>query len=68
MVWAAIMWYSSDSLLIFMAKLLQVHPMIKTLFINNDSVFKGDSAFIHPEMFPSSMRNTLPPPTISKAT
>jgi hypothetical protein len=57
MVWAAISWYSVGSIIILHGRITaweyverlgnQVHPMIQTLFPNNDAVFQNDGAPIH---------------------
>jgi hypothetical protein len=58
MVWAAMSWYSVVPLLPFLAELLQgstgtgwviryIHPVIQTLFLNNDAVLQHDRAPIH---------------------
>jgi hypothetical protein len=57
MVWAAISWYSVGPLIALHGRKTargyidslgnQVHPMIQTLFPNNDAVFQDDSALIH---------------------
>jgi hypothetical protein len=57
MVWAAISWYSVGSIIALHGRITakeymdrlgnQVHPMIKTLFPSNDTVFQDNNAPIH---------------------
>jgi hypothetical protein len=54
MVWAAMQWYSFGPIIILHGRITarkyvdgldnQVHPMIQTLFPNNDAVFQDDRA------------------------
>jgi hypothetical protein len=54
MVWAAISWYSFDPVTTLHGQITtsdyvdifgnQVHPVIQTLFLNNDAVFQDDNA------------------------
>jgi hypothetical protein len=57
MVWAAVSWYSVGPIITFHGQISArkyvdrlgnlVHPMIQTLFPNNDAVFQDDNAPIH---------------------
>jgi hypothetical protein len=57
MVWAAVSWYSISPIITLHGRITagkymdrfsnQVHPMIQTLFPNNDAVFQDDSAPFH---------------------
>jgi hypothetical protein len=57
MVWAAISWYSVSPIITLHVRITdrkyvgrlskQMHPVIQTLFPNNDAVFHDDNAPIH---------------------
>jgi hypothetical protein len=56
-VWAAMSWYSVGPIITLHGRIIareyvdrlynQVHPLIRTLFPNNDAVFQDDNSLIH---------------------
>jgi hypothetical protein len=57
MVWEAISWYSDGPIITLLSRITarkyvdrlgnQMHPMIQTLFPNNDAIFQDDNSTIH---------------------